>query len=360
MSIDDRTYVAVLRWKGAEKTAVRALSSDIKRSIVPIIEFVPKDFWGTSEHAAINTVGKEVAENWGWRNPVIIDPHLLGDKTAAQNIQVVLSALARYKVPCGIVTDVIRAEEYQQAVADSLGRIKGLDLCFRINSIQLRLPGLDSALRALLAKLGRHPNDVDMIVDFRFISDGGTNFRQSVSRLPMLTDWRSVTTLAGSFPKDLSHLTRNEQHFLPRSEWDSWCFLNERSLLLTAFGDYTIQHPFFEDREGKGFNFSPSIRYTCRNGYLIMRGEGIKNKDAPGCEQWLAEATILSEKTEFSGGGFCWGDTFIEDKSREPLNPGSIKDWLAATINHHLTLVAKQIQEVKAPALLQPQTNFVS
>src|SRR5438477_5506069 len=113
MKITDRTYVSVLRWKGAEKTAARTLSSNIKRAIVPIIEFVPKDFWGTSEHAAINIVGKEVAENWGWRNPVIIDPHLLGDRTAAQNIQVVLSALARYNVPCGIVTDVSRAEEYQ-------------------------------------------------------------------------------------------------------------------------------------------------------------------------------------------------------------------------------------------------------
>ena len=353
MRITDQTYLPVLRWKGAEKTATRALNSDIKRSVVPIIEFVPKDFWGTSEHAAINTVGKEIAENWGWKNPVIIDPHLLGDRTAAQTIQVVLRALIRYKVACGIVTDVSRAVEYQEAVADSLGSINGLDLCLRINPIHLRLAGLDSAIRELLRKLRRRPTDVHIIVDFRLISGEGTNFEPALNSLPMLNDWRSITTLAGSFPKDLRDLAPNEQHFLPRSEWDSWSSLNERSSVLTAFGDYTIQHPFFEDREGKRSNFSPSIRYTCANGYLIMRGEGVKNKGGPGYEQWLAEATILSEKSEFSGASFCWGDTFIHDKSNEPLNPGSIKDWLAATINHHLTLVAKQIQEVKAPAQLR-------
>ena len=353
MNITDQTYLPVLRWKGAEKAALRALSPDIRSAIVPLIEFVPRDFWGSAENAAINTVGKEVAENWGWKHPVIIDPHLLGDNTAGKNLYSVLRALARYNVSCGIVTDISRTDDYQQSLAEVLRKFPGLDLCFRINPIHLRLPGLDSALRELLTKLGRKLNDVHMIVDFRLISEDGMNFGPALSSLPMLEDWCSITALAGSFPKNLSHLAPNEQHFLPRGEWGSWCSLNERSSLLTAFGDYTIQHPFFEDREGKGSNISPSIRYTCPDGYLIMRGEGVKNKDGPGYEQWLAEATILSEKSEFSGPSFCWGDTFIGDKSREPLNPGSIKDWLAATMNHHLTLVARQIREVKAPAQLR-------
>jgi hypothetical protein len=71
------------------------------------------------------------------------------------------------------------------------------------------------------------------------------------------------------------------------------------------------------------------------------------NEDGLGCEQWLGEAALLTEKPEFCRAPFSWGDTFIYDKSKEPLNPGSIKDWLAATINHHLTFVAKQVQEVK-------------
>jgi hypothetical protein len=54
MTITDETYLSVLRWKGAEKRAVKALSSDIKRTVVPIIEFVPKDFGGTAEQAAVN------------------------------------------------------------------------------------------------------------------------------------------------------------------------------------------------------------------------------------------------------------------------------------------------------------------
>jgi Beta protein len=353
MTITDESYVSVLRWKGAEKRAVKALSPDIKRTVVPVIEFVPKDFWETAEQAAVNTVGKEIAENWGWRNPVIIDPHLLGDDLAARNIEFVLSALKRYNVPCAIVTDVSRTEEYQQAVERSLSRINSLELCFRISVIHLRATGLDSPVRELLARFSSAARDVHMILDFGLISDEGANFAPTWNSLPMARDWKSLTTLAGSFPKDLSHLAPNGEHWLPRGEWESWCSLNERSSLPTAFGDYTIQHPFFEEREGKGYNFSPSIRYTCPDGWLIFRGEGVKNDDGVGYEQWLGEAALLSEKNEFCGGSFSWGDTFIHDKSKEPLNPGSIKDWLAATVNHHMTLVTRQIRAVKAPAKLR-------
>jgi Beta protein len=352
MTITDQSYISVLRWKGAEKRAARALSADTKRTVVPLIEFVPKDFWETAEHAATATIGKEIAENWGWRNPIVVDPHLLGDALAAQNIEVVLGELNRCHVPSAIVTDPFRSDEYQKAVERSLTRLSDLDLCFRIRSIHLRGAGLDSALRELLNRFSTHPKQVHMILDFAWISPDGMDFEPAWKSLPMLKEWKSRTSVAGSFPKDLSELAANEEHFLPRGEWESWCALNEGPRLLTTFGDYTIQHPFFEEREGKGYNFSPSIRYTCGNGCVIIRGEGVQNDDGVGCEQWLGEAELLCTKSEFCGAPFCWGDTFIHDKSKEPLNPGSIKDWLAATINHHLTFVARQVREVKAPAVL--------
>jgi hypothetical protein len=314
---------------------------------VPLIEFVPKDFWENSEHAAVEAIGKEIAENWGWKNPTIIDPHLLGDDVAARNIEVVLNSLKRYSVPSAVSTDPFRSEDYQKALERSLNKLNDLDVCFRIRTIHLRVAGLDSALRDLLERFSVTAKDVHMILDFGLISDQGMNFARTWNSLPMLNEWKSLTTLAGSFPKDLSHLAANQEHFLPRGEWDSWLSLNELTPLRTAFGDYTIQHPFFEEREGKGFNFSPSIRYTAPDGYIIMRGEGIMNDDGVGCEQWLGEAALLTEKAEFCGASLSWGDTFIHDKSQEPLNPGSIKDWLAATINHHQALVAKQVQEAK-------------
>ncbi len=346
MTITESTYVPVIRWKGAEKMALRQLHPEIKQSVMPIIEFVPKDFWGSSEHAAINTVGREIAENWGWKNPVILDPHLLGDRVAAQNIRIVINALKERNVKSALVTDVTRSADYQESVALALSTTKGLELCLRITSIHLRAAGINKAIQDLLDQLERQSNEVHLILDFQHISNDGINYRPTLISLPFLNEWRSLTTLGGSFPIDLSELDPHEEHILQRGEWESWCLLRQQSDLRPAFGDYTVQHPFFKDREGEGFNFSPSIRYTCYDGYHVLRGEGRKKKGkGPGCEQWLGEAALIRDQTQFSGVGYSWGDDFIDQKSRENRNPGSIKDWLAVGINHHITLVANQIVE---------------
>lgn len=38
------TYVPAVRWKGAERLALRSLPLSTRRRIVPLIELVPKDF----------------------------------------------------------------------------------------------------------------------------------------------------------------------------------------------------------------------------------------------------------------------------------------------------------------------------
>ena len=44
MELHNNIYVPVLRWKEAERIAFSQLSSDIRRRVAPIVEFVPKEF----------------------------------------------------------------------------------------------------------------------------------------------------------------------------------------------------------------------------------------------------------------------------------------------------------------------------
>lgn len=214
--------------------------------------------------------------------------------------------------------------------------------------------GFDAVIESALSRLERTAKDVHLILDFQAIGEDGINFAPWVTRIPLLDVWPSVTFLSGAFPKDLAHLAKNEQHVLSRGDWESWYdLLNRHPTRLPSFGDYTIQHGIFEEREGKHFNFSASIRYTSRAGWVVMRGEGVLNDDGPGYAQWPANAQLLCERPEFSEASYCWGDTFMKDMSAQLTRTGSAKEWLAAGINHHITMVVNHLIEVQVQLLIR-------
>ena len=161
----------------------------------------------------------------------------------------------------------------------------------------------------------------------------------------MLREWRSLSVIAGSFPKDLSAFPKNGQYTQQRLDWLSWLYqVNRRPPLqrLPTFGDYTIQHPFFSEPP-RHMNFSASIRYTSGDYWVVMRGEGVRNETGPGYAQWPANAFLLRERREFCGSDFSYGDAYIEEMSSQLAATGNPETWLRAGINHHLTFVARQI-----------------
>jgi hypothetical protein len=209
---------------------------------------------------------------------------------------------------------------------------------------------------ATLAEIGTSRRRTHLILDFGCIAPSGMNFAAWVRNVPNLAEWKSVTVLAGTFPKDLSQFDANNEYDLERGEWSSWCELADSMNIPIAFADYTVQHAFFEEREGKQFNFSASIRYTTPEGYLVFRGEGVRNAGGPGYQQYLGQAKLLCARQEFLGKDFSWGDAYIHEKGNGSLNPGGPKEWLAATINHHITVVASQVQA--RTGMVTEQTNL--
>jgi hypothetical protein len=112
---------------------------------------------------------------------------------------------------------------------------------------------------------------------------------------------------------------------------------------LPSFGDYTIQHPiFYEPVEGA--NVSASIRYTSEAYWVVMRGEGLRNRDGAGFAQYPANAELLLSRKEFCGSHFSYGDAYIwQMGSHQSPTNGNPETWLRAGINHHLVFQARQI-----------------
>lgn len=359
MNLKPETYMPVLRWKGAEKTALQKLGSDVRASIVPLVELVPKDFFADAKQGMLARVAKELIKSSGWQHPFIIDPALLGNEIAAKCIATICREVTRVNQGIGIATGVGRSPAYQAQVSHVLQNGRA-DLVLRVESIEFRQAGISSAINETLAALARTREQTHLVLEFGHIPVSGLNYLPWLRNLPSLTDWRSVTVIAGTFPKDLSQLAANEERTLERGEWGSWCELQTMGATAVNFGDYTIQHAYFEDNEGKGFNFSASIRYTTPDGYLVLRGEGVRNDGSPGYQQYLSEATLLMERPEFSGYSFSWGDAYIAEKVRDMTKTGGPKEWLSAGINHHITLIVNQIRErvgVPATAILRSGNN---
>lgn len=356
MRITRTTYVPVLRFKGAEQSALQRLSTQVRKTVIPLIEFVPKDFFEEANQGALVKVAKGLIDACGWSHPLIVDPSLLGNDVAANCIAQIMGEAVRYNRDIGIVTGVSRLAVYQAAVEEVL-RLRKSDLVLRLSSYEFRQTGIASMIDATLAELGTSRSRTHLMLDFGCIAPTGMNFAPWFRNLPSLAEWKSVTVIAGTFPKDLTQYKANGEYELERGEWSSWCELADSINVPIAFGDYTVQHAFFEEREGKRFNFSASIRYTTLDGYLVYRGEGVQNPDGPGYQQYLGQATLLCERDEFFRKEFCWGDAYIHEKGNGALDPGGPKEWLAATINHHLTVVAAQVADRISVAVTPAATN---
>jgi hypothetical protein len=341
-------YVPVLRWKGAERVALRNLDPEVKLHITPIIEFVPREFETKVLSVALSTKAKEVASNWGWQKQLFADFCLLGEDCATRSVHRFLEQTASYNLHVGLVTGLHRAPSFQAALSAASLR-PSCELCVRVHASELRQTGFQSALQTLLTQLGKAPSDVHLAIDLGALVDPVPSVASYFSFLPSINQWRSLALVAGAFPKDLSQLEKNRQHVLPRNDWLLWRdHVVSTTSRIPAFGDYSVQHGIFEEQQGNQRNFSASIRYTSAEHWVIMRGEGVHNEDGPGYAQWPANAQLLCGRPEFCGANFSFGDDYIRKMSLEMRKTGGPTGWLAAGINHHLTFVVRQIGQLFA------------
>ena len=199
----------------------------------------------------------------------------------------------------------------------------------------------------LLDRLRMHADDIDLFLDAGVVDEAPGRLIEVTNRLGRMNQWRSLTVVGGSFPKDLQRLRRGS-NVLPRTEWENWQTLLRGGIVnAPRFGDFTIQWAHYEEPP-EGANPSASIRYTTRNGFLVMRGEALRAPDGGSrYHQYPANAQLLFERPEFCGEGFSFGDRYIWEVATGCIEgTGNAMTWLRAGINHHMTLVVRQLRDI--------------
>jgi hypothetical protein len=344
-------YVPILRWKRAEKIALRYLQPADKAVITPLIELVPTSFkpgQDGSENPALvlEREAKEIKKDWGTA-PFFVDVNHLEECVPPINGLThpleYLSDKARMEglrlVP---VTGLTRGDAYQNLVKRTGS--DGPGVCFRLTPSEVLDPGFNNRLGDLIARLRLERENVDLVLDYKVFDPSAPTLAIMISHIPSIADWRTFAVACGAFPEDLQQFTPG-RHTIAREDWLSYRDQIADPLRLQrrpSFADYTVQYGIYKEPPQRS-NPSASIRYALSDRWIIMRGEGIFNKDGPGREQYVANATLLSESDDFYGPNFSYGDSYIYDVSQGIEGHGSPETWIRAGINHHMTVTSRQI-----------------
>ncbi len=360
-------YVPVERWKPAERKASSELDLSLRSETCPLVEICPKNFPAANSSTNRREASRRIAESArsiidscrGFR--VFVDllhlDRLRSKMRCDRNThpltyfysicqQEQRSLLWQDHMPELIpVTSFSRSTAYRAAatrIAKRLGR-----LCVRLGPGDIRHNKLRDRLQSLLDSCGLDPDATDLVLDLETLPKTERLFRTAESQLPFLEKWHSVTVLSGTFPQDLQQFKTVGKHGMVRDEWHHY---QERVLQdsdlgnIAIFGDYTIQNPNYREPP-KHCNPSASIRYALDDSWVIMKGEALRKKDGPGSKQWRAQATLLSLDDCYHGDTFSYGCRYVSEIRSNPELTGNCETWLAAMINHHLTVTTRGLIE---------------
>ncbi len=280
-------YVPILRWKQAERLALKELLIDDRKVITPLIEITPKVFeapkTGKKEGRkpdparVLEDQAKHLLESWGYA-PFFLDLSLIGEVVPPINgVRHPLAHIAgiarRYRLYIVPVTGPNRGNEYQSAVSEIV-HMDGRGVCLRLLSKEVLQSGFSQKVRSLLKKLQLDEPNVDLLLDYQTFDPQNPGVKDLLGKIPNLRDWRSLTVASGAFPPDLQKRELGSSR-ISRDDWLNWKshFFDETSTQRRpSFSDYTIQYGLYKEPVEHCVP-SVSVRYTLENEWLIMRGE---------------------------------------------------------------------------------------
>lgn len=123
---------------------------------------------------------------------------------------------------------------------------------------------------------------------------------------------------------------------VPRLEWQAYKRIKTQIL---GFGDYGVNSPDYFDQDIRLITLGGKARYTTPDSWMIVKGE----KLSKNYKQFHRLAGMIRGSASGKGSGYSWGDRCIHACAEKQIGPGNLESWVAFTLNHHLTMVARQL-----------------
>lgn len=341
-------YVPVLKWRKGEKLALKNLPNQLQKSIIPLIELVndegdnPEDlpndiskFWHRTAYLDVRHRPKNFAR-------IALD-NIVSNYQNKDIIPVV--SLDSPQIIMEGIKNVVGI--YNNGFALRIIVNQDLDFSLLIKEINLKLKFFAVA-----------KDKIDLIVDFGYLESNTQTYKtvlKKIADIISFDNWRNVIVAAGNFPLSLKEFRPNGDNLLNRTELELWKKNKTICGRNIVYSDYTVRNP---DNIIKGFSRgSTSVRYTLENNFQVFRGT---QEDKPF--KYLVHAmNIRALYSDIYPESYCWGDEAITDKANqleeclnsgidpeiyEKFSTGNPTDWVAWSVNHHITVVLKSNLQV--------------
>jgi hypothetical protein len=342
---DHQHYVPVMRMKPAELRALHALEPTLRLVTTPLLECPPRVLRGCDTPLKLERrAARFVQYLAGWAGQrVFLDFSMLSSHMLLPTLDGIAKQMTSADIRPVLVVSLKSGKD--SAPTRALQHVQdryGAAICLRLSPEELRLSRSEDLILKRLSHFGAVPASTDLVVDRGCIDGQSFKYEEFAELIPWQSSWQTITCLAGSFPEDLSRLTRGKIHRLARFEWRQWRSLQSWSGRRPAFGDYAIQHVLFREPVAVP-NYSASIRYTVENDFVVLRGAGVLNENGPGFDQYNGWATLLLDMPEYFGASFSAGDQYVAERASNWRSSGNAQTWLQAGFSHHVTATALQV-----------------
>lgn len=344
-------YYPVLKWKSAEKDALKNLKPEELLKLSPLLEIQERNY-----NTKKRTYSKTVIEycdltiidikNILVQNTTFIDfKNILGTYKLDDNscaCSYILSQL--YQSNIDIVP--VYNDEFTQTQKD-------LFKSHFINhnkpiAIRLTISSLDEILNKLYEienALEIEKKDIILFLDFKYIEKYDLELLSKLKTIIDINLYNKVVSIGTSIPSILN-FKPNTLDKISRKEFKLWFeFLRSDNLNNSTiqFGDYTIVNPADIEFDPAKMNASAIIKYSTTDKTWICKG----SKLAKGTYiQFLNLAEQIIDLTDFCGKDYSFGDNYIYIQATDSDKPGTPTTWILAGVNHHLTFVINQLSNL--------------
>ncbi|QDQ87721.1 hypothetical protein FMZ60_09045 [Alcaligenaceae bacterium SJ-26] len=347
-------FIPILRWKRGEQNALSSLNHTQKSATTPLISinnlnYSPPDnsnFDGLFDNRIIQDA-ERLSNIWS-RNRVLVDLNDISPYATCENNEHPISLFFRNLSRDVDARPVLRATSDQffaEAVADL-----GIPPVFRITPEDFSDHNIEDDLSWLLEICSFEPRECAVIIDLGYVQSVNRSVLTAVgalSSLPFLNSWGSITLASGSFPENLSNYPVGP-HLINRIEWDIWQAVSSTLRIRLGYGDYATIHPnpAEEGLDPRTMNPSASVRYTYDNSWLLLRGEGTRNRNGRGFAQFQDHAINLVRMPQYRGENFSFGDQKIARIARGEESQGNLETWVTIGINHHIAEIVDRLSNL--------------
>lgn len=333
------TYVPILKCKMGEQKALAQLTPDVQSQIKPLLVIPHSDattkrpiheifqsFWPDKEFFF------QFMPEWYDENMEQF-PHLFENEAAS------------------LIHEASGTPVFDLSSIDYIENWNGLTK----NGIAIRLRNnelgeITTILNPFMESGKIKKNETDLILDLQFFSPDDLFATTSVlkavfSELNNASHYHSIIIASTSFPKPTQTMKNELIYRFDRMENK----IHELALNLAAeyefhylFSDYGIT-----DIEDIAFvlGMSPNfkIKYSSIEHYLYIKSYSLK-RGGLDIQNVRKLSKLLVNDIEYSGPDYSWGDYNIYQIAEGlSLSPGNLTTWLSYSMNHHITLISKNL-----------------